>query len=185
MLIRYLSLQVLAALSNASVSRLKKTWELLPTSSSESFNDLGQVMSSQSSFKLYRERLRASAPPSIPYIGVYLSDLVFIDEGNPDTLEQSDLELVNFDKHKQVAAVIQEIQKYQQNTYLGEEGEGGKRNEEIIEFLMQVRGVDDDLAYKTSLLTEPRARAGSTHAALSPSSSFLQRLRSQSPSGTM
>jgi len=121
----------------------------------------------------------AHAPPCIPYIGVYLSDLVFIDEGNPDRISD-DPRLVNFDKHRQVAAVIGEIQRYQQGSY--EEAERGprvERDEEIIAFVRQARGIDDESAYKASLLAEPRARSGSIQVdrTLSPTSSFLQRLR--------
>lgn len=154
-------------------------------------------MSSQSSFKMYRERLHNASQPCIPYIGVYLSDLVFIDEGNPDTVESSiPSPLINFDKHRQVASVISEIQKYQQITYFStnpnnsdesdeEDEDVIERNTEMIKFVTQLKGIDDDTAYKNSLHVEPRARAGSSSIPLSPSPSFLQRLKNASPSGTL
>lgn len=149
-------------------------------------------MSSQSSFKLYRERLHSSTPPCIPYIGVYLSDLVFIDEGNPDTVDSPHPSpLFNFDKNRQVAAVIHEIQKYQHVTYHVKDATSGyadedgiEPNAEILAFITGLRGIDDDTAYKTSLLSEPRARAGSA-ISLSPSPSFLDRLRNTTPGGTL
>lgn len=42
-------------------------------------------MSTQQSFKNYRTALRDSSPPCLPYLGVHLSDLVFIEDGNADT----------------------------------------------------------------------------------------------------
>jgi RasGEF domain len=143
-------------------------------------------MSAQSSFKVYRERIHASQLPSLPYLGVYLSDLVFIDEGNPDTIEgNATSSLINFDKHILVSNVILEMQKYQHTTYhIGHEGDddvGFEVNEEIAAFIADLRGFDDDAAYKKSLISEPRVRAGSQQ--ISPS--FLQRLRNSSPSGTL
>jgi son of sevenless-like protein len=40
---------------------------------------------------------------------MYLTDLTFLEEGNPDKIG----ELINFDKRRRVAAVIKEIQQYQ------------------------------------------------------------------------
>ena len=38
-------------------------------------------------------------PPSIPYLGIYLSDLTFIDEGTPNFTEKG---LLNFAKMRMV-----------------------------------------------------------------------------------
>ena len=38
-------------------------------------------------------------PPSVPYLGIYLSDLTFIDEGTPNRTEKN---LINFAKMRMV-----------------------------------------------------------------------------------
>lgn len=38
-----------------------------------------EVMAMEGSFKNYRNHLAAASPPCVPYIGVYLTDLVFIE----------------------------------------------------------------------------------------------------------
>jgi hypothetical protein len=43
-----------------------------------------KVMNTQQSFKNYRTGLREANLPALPYLGVHLSDLVFIEEGNSD-----------------------------------------------------------------------------------------------------
>jgi len=53
-------------------------------------------------------------PPTIPYLGVYLTDLTFIEEGNKNIVDRG---LVNFDKCYLIAAVIGEIQQYQRIGY--------------------------------------------------------------------
>lgn len=53
-------------------------------------------------------------PQNFP-IGVYLTDLTFIEDGNPDLIKGT--ALINIDKRIKVAAVIQEIQQYQTAQY--------------------------------------------------------------------
>lgn len=66
-------------------------------------------------YKAYREALRVCTPPAVPYLGVYLTDLTFIEEGNKTRMKREGKEpLVNFAKGRMMAEVIHEIQKYQQ-----------------------------------------------------------------------
>lgn len=44
------------------------------------------VMSCDFSWRAYRTAIHEAKPPCLPYIGVYLQDLIFIEEGNPGTL---------------------------------------------------------------------------------------------------
>jgi len=63
------------------------------------------LMSPDSSYKNYRAAFRGCNPPSIPYIGVSLTDLTFIEEGNPDILNGQ----INFKKRELAYKVIQEV----------------------------------------------------------------------------
>lgn len=54
-------------------------------------------------------------PPAIPFLGVYLTDLTFLDLGNPDFLPES--HFINFDKRRKVFQLIREIQKYQNTMF--------------------------------------------------------------------
>ena len=84
-------------------------------------------------------------------IGVYLTDLVFIDDGNPDKIENN---LVNFDKNYLLYKVIKEIQLYQQTPYLFQPVE------EIQDYLTSSMTVlDEKDAYDLSLKYEPRDSA--------------------------
>ena len=60
---------------------------------------LQNTVSSDGRFKNLREALRRCDPPCIPYIGMYLSDLSFIEEGTPTTTEDG---LLNFSKMRMV-----------------------------------------------------------------------------------
>jgi len=59
---------VLAGLSTAAVSRLKQTKALLQTKILRLSQEQEQLMSSLSSFKNYRDALKASPPPTVPFV---------------------------------------------------------------------------------------------------------------------
>ena len=111
-------LAIIAALESASVTRLKKTWELVKSSYTKQLQELKTLMSAEGSYKAFRQALRSEDPPSIPYIGTALADLTFIEDGNPDKIVNEDgKELINFAKMHLLAKVIDEIRFYQQEPY--------------------------------------------------------------------
>jgi len=103
----------LAGFNSSSVIRLKFTRQLLPKKAQEVLIDMERLMSPEGSSKCLRDALRGCIPPCIPYIGIYLQDLTFIDDGNPDTVGN----LINFGKRMLTYKVISEIQRFQQVGY--------------------------------------------------------------------
>lgn len=111
---------ILAGLNNASIFRLKLTWAKVEKEKFFAlFADARDLMDSSGSFSNYRRNVQAADPPIIPYLGVYLTDLTFIEDGNPDMLPVQDgrADIVNFEKRRKVAAVIKDICTYQQTPY--------------------------------------------------------------------
>ncbi|KAF8960497.1 hypothetical protein BGZ46_001548, partial [Entomortierella lignicola] len=105
-----------AALSQSPIHRLKRTWELVPTKTMNSLAALQQVTSSAKNWAEYRAELHSVNPPCVPFIGVYLTDMVMIQDGNPDYLRRTDNH-INFYKRVGTAQVIREIQQYQSVPY--------------------------------------------------------------------
>uniref|UniRef100_A0A5F9CB78 Ras protein specific guanine nucleotide releasing factor 1 n=1 Tax=Oryctolagus cuniculus TaxID=9986 RepID=A0A5F9CB78_RABIT len=60
---------------------------------------LQKLVSSEGRFKNLREALKNCDPPCVPYLGMYLTDLAFIEEGTPNYTEDG---LVNFSKMRMV-----------------------------------------------------------------------------------
>ena len=58
--------------------------------------ELKELMSYRRNFGDYRGVIKTAKPPCIPFLGLYLTDLTFIEDGNKDFLANS--EFINFDK---------------------------------------------------------------------------------------
>jgi RasGEF domain len=61
---------------------------------------LQAVVCSDGRFRVMREALHRCDPPCIPYLGMYLTDLSFIEEGTPDFTPER---LLNFSKMRMVS----------------------------------------------------------------------------------
>jgi len=104
---------LLGGFNNACISRLKFTREGLSKKNKELLETLEKLMSVESSSKNYRESLRSHPLPGIPYMGTHLSDLTFIEEGNPSEING----LINMFKRTLTFRVISELQRFQFTKY--------------------------------------------------------------------
>jgi len=139
--------EILSGLSNTPVHRMRKTWALVDSKILATYDNLNQLLTANLNYINLRNALHGENPPSIPYLGMYLRDLTFIEEGNQDFIMGN---LINFTKRNRVATVIREVQQYQHTPYALQEVP------EIKNYLLGVNGVDDKVAYEYSLLAEPR-----------------------------
>ena len=64
----------------------------------DSRDDLKAILSSEQSYKSFRAHLKTCIGACIPYLGMYLTDLTFIEDGNSTFLKPKDKELINFQK---------------------------------------------------------------------------------------
>ncbi|KAJ1677526.1 hypothetical protein EV182_005981, partial [Spiromyces aspiralis] len=70
--------------NSSSVQRLKKTWALLSSKTMRMHDELQNSIKSERNHKEYREIVRNAIPPFLPFLGLYLTDLTFINDGNPN-----------------------------------------------------------------------------------------------------
>jgi len=104
---------IVAGLNGSAIHRLKKSWDLVPPKSRAKFEELQTTMSQQNNYATLRNLLHSVDPPCIPYLGMYLTDLTFIEDGNKDEVDG----LINFDKRRKISFVIREVQQYQLANY--------------------------------------------------------------------
>ncbi|KAH3680849.1 hypothetical protein WICPIJ_008062 [Wickerhamomyces pijperi] len=145
---------IISALYSSPIHRLKKTWDAVPQSILNLMNKLNDLMNSSRNFSEYREHLRfISDKPCVPFLGVFLSDLTFTTNGNPDHLH-GDSKLVNFAKRSKTVDILREMSRYQNLKY------NIKKNDEIQDFitfrLSNLLMIDEQ--YNRSLTIEPRVR---------------------------
>ncbi|KAL7271979.1 cell division cycle-related protein [Rhizina undulata] len=159
---------ILAALQTASIHRLKRTWEHVPTRTSTILGQMNTLMGATMNFAEYREMLHIVNPPCVPFLGVYLKDLTFVADGNDDYIKGTD-QLINFGKRSKTATIIREIQQYQSVPY------ALQPVPELIDWITQqmVAARDVNEMYETSLSLEPREREDEKIARLLQESGFL------------
>jgi hypothetical protein len=93
---------IISGLNNSSVLRLKGTKSKLAKRTAQLLAQYEELMNMEGSFQRYRRAFKRCAPPVVPYVGVALMDLTFIDEGNPDNVGA----LINFAKRRLVVDVV-------------------------------------------------------------------------------
>uniref|UniRef100_A0A672YJU9 Ras protein-specific guanine nucleotide-releasing factor 2a n=1 Tax=Sphaeramia orbicularis TaxID=375764 RepID=A0A672YJU9_9TELE len=145
-------LEITSALNRSAIYRLKKTWAKVCKQTKALMDRLQKTVSSEGRFKNLRETLKNCNPPCVPYLGMYLTDLAFIEEGTPNFTEEG---LVNFSKMRMISHIIREIRQFQQAPYRIE------HQPKVTQFLLDKTLVmDEDTLYELSLKIEPRVPPG-------------------------
>lgn len=142
-----------SALDSTSIIRLKKTWEHLSSKYKMMWEPIHRATDSQRNFAEYRQRLKKTVAPCLPFLGVYLTDMTFIDDGNSDyRISPAGQKLINFDKYIKTTRVLNEIDQFQiPYKLLGVE----EIHNYIIQTLESVEQ-DDQAFYNRSLQREPK-----------------------------
>lgn len=97
---------IVAALQSSSVYRLKHTWSMIPASHKKAFESLCDLTTNAGNYKQYRRIIASVKPPCIPYIGIYLTDLTFIRDGNPNDIMVEENKLINFSKRRMLSRYV-------------------------------------------------------------------------------
>uniref|UniRef100_A0A8C1JE96 Rap guanine nucleotide exchange factor 2 n=1 Tax=Cyprinus carpio TaxID=7962 RepID=A0A8C1JE96_CYPCA len=98
---------IISGLNLAPVSRLRGTWEKLPSKYEKLFSDLQDLFDPSRNMAKYRNLLNSQnlQPPIIPLFPVIKKDLTFLHEGNDSKVDG----LVNFEKLRMIAKEIRHV----------------------------------------------------------------------------
>ncbi|NWY49084.1 RGRF1 factor, partial [Sylvia atricapilla] len=141
-------LEITSSLNRSAIFRLKKTWLKVSKQTKALIDKLQKLVSSEGRFKNLREALKNCDPPCVPYLGMYLTDLAFIEEGTPNYTEDG---LVNFSKMRMISHIIREIRQFQQTSYKIE------HQPKVTQYLLDQSCVmDEETLYEASLRIEPK-----------------------------
>ncbi|KAI0036552.1 ras guanine nucleotide exchange factor domain-containing protein [Vararia minispora EC-137] len=161
---------IVSGLNQPHIRRLKHTWEQINQKFLSVLRTCEMTIDSQKNFSQYRQLLQRITPPCVPFLGVYLTTLTFIQDGAPNNLPG---DLVNFRKRGKAAEVIQEIQKWQSRPF------NFQRVDPIFDYIQQqLNKFDDtpdinDFFWTLSLDLEPRESEDEQMARLLQETGFL------------
>ncbi|KAI2783937.1 ras GEF [Daldinia loculata] len=155
---------IVCSLNNSIISRLRKTWDLVSPKRREMLKTMQAIVEPSNNNKVLRARLQGHVPPCLPFLGMFLTDLTFVDIGNPATKQlpgsgpnENGLTVINFDKHTRTAKIIGELQRFQIPYKLTEVPD---MQEWVQAQVTRVKETDQGNVqvsyYRKSLLLEPR-----------------------------
>ncbi|KAE9980590.1 hypothetical protein BLS_004135 [Venturia inaequalis] len=158
---------IISALGTAPIHRLSRTWQQVNGKTKDTLESMRKLMGSTKNFAEYRDTLHKANPPCVPFLGVYLTDLTFIEDGIPSIIKKTTL--INFAKRAKTAEVIRDIQQYQNVPY------PLQPVPELAEYILSNMRTAGDVheMYEMSLQVEPREREDEKIARLLSESGFL------------
>eukprot|EP01130_Rhizamoeba_saxonica_P003254 TRINITY_DN1390_c0_g1_i1.p1 TRINITY_DN1390_c0_g1~~TRINITY_DN1390_c0_g1_i1.p1 ORF type:complete len:956 (-),score=231.94 TRINITY_DN1390_c0_g1_i1:343-3210(-) len=141
-------MEVVSGLNRGACYRMKNTINPVEAKYGRVLEHIRHVTDREKSYANMRHALKSCDPPCMPYLGMYLTDLTFIEEGNEDFI--TEFNLINFFKRRLISETIKAISQYQQKGYNFEVVD------EIRNQLFGEKVFDEDVLYECSYWLEPR-----------------------------
>ncbi|KZT11988.1 ras GEF [Laetiporus sulphureus 93-53] len=161
---------IVSGLATPPIRRLKRTWEQVNARIMSQLRMCESTIDSTKNFSNYRSTLARISPPCVPFIGVYLTTLTFINDGAEDRIDGN---MINFRKRQKAAEVIQDIKRWQSKPY-NYQTVGSVLSYLEESFVKYADGFDyADQFWNLSLEREPREREDEKMARLLQESGFL------------
>lgn len=113
---------IIASLDCSMVQRLKRTWEVMNKKAKARFDELKAVIECSQNYASLRRAVDNAIAPCLPFLGIYLTDMTFVDAGNAATRQipgsasagsTEAISVINFDKYTRMAKIVTQIQRFQ------------------------------------------------------------------------
>jgi len=144
-------LGILSGINNVCITRLFNTARALPKSSVEVLEKLSVLQDPTNSFRNLRTAILEVGGSNLPYLGIYLGELIQIDGGNPDTIKVNSTDMVNFTKYYMITQTMGRLLDGQTADF------GELHNQEpLFTFLCELPSLVEKELDKLSLVREPK-----------------------------
>jgi CRP-like cAMP-binding protein len=150
-------MEILASLEGSSIRRLKLSWAEIPQADADTLDRLAALMKPEKNFREYRAAIvQSTGKPWIPYLGLHLTDLTFVDDGNTTWIGNNN-NLVNLQKAVMTAQCVRLVVDSAKIDFYGI-----RPMNSIQKLLMNVTNsvFDENEVYRLSLLREARNAGG-------------------------
>ena len=117
---------IMTSLQSFLITRITSLWDGLSDKYKELFHYLASIIHPNKNYNTYRERLRDFLDtntqdnidiPIVPYLSLFLQDLTFIVDGNPNYRENTksflQSKLINIDKYSKITEIVADLQALQ------------------------------------------------------------------------
>ncbi|VEU23986.1 DEKNAAC105190 [Brettanomyces naardenensis] len=117
---------IMTSLQSFLITRIQPIWDGLSDKYKELFRYLASIIHPEKNYHVYREKLRDFLRsnleenleiPIVPYLSLFLQDLTFVVDGNPNYRDNSksflNQKLINIDKYFKITQIIADIQTLQ------------------------------------------------------------------------
>ncbi|XP_064540424.1 ras-specific guanine nucleotide-releasing factor RalGPS2 isoform X2 [Drosophila montana] len=159
---------IISAMQSASIYRLKKTWACLSKKDRQSFERLSDIFSDQNNWANLRSYLESLRLPCIPYLGLFLTDLIYIDLAHP---HKGGLEPDQ--RRNKMNNILRVISNYQQSDYQHiQPHESTQKYLTSIRYIEELQNIFEEDQYKRSLNLEPASPSGPSSSSCSSKESF-------------
>jgi len=150
-------MSIIGGLNSSPISRLRNAFAHVKKSANEQWAELMDLMNPANSFKKFRAALELAGNTAIPYIGMSLSNLTFMEDGNADevksSIEGDDRMLINFPKHYMIYKTIDRLQRFQTGAVWNLE-----KDDLVYTYLYELPVLKEHELYQLSLLREPKPK---------------------------
>lgn len=181
---------IITSLQSHLVTRLSRVWSDLSEKYTELYDYLSSVVHPEKNYSVYRAKLKSFLLsndyniPVVPYFSLFLQDLTFITDGNPNFRKANTFlnqKLINIDKYLKITRIIADIESLQipytspsgkrRNSTIFNKGNGSTLNEEysiapvaclqeliLLELwkISELNRKEEDRAWKLSCHIQPR-----------------------------